>query len=73
MNTLTIKIGTAPSITTITPEEYVALQRIRVNMGDIMKMVDADVFDFRRGRAVIHRDDSGKLRKIELELTKWSE
>lgn len=70
--TVTIKIGTASGVTKIGPEEYVVLQRVRKNLPDILLMLDHGVFDFKRGRAIIHRDDAGQLRKIELELIRWS-
>lgn len=70
--TVTIKIGTASGVTKIGPEEYVVLQCVRKNLPDILLMLDHGVFDFKRGRAILHRDNEGELRKIEMDLTTWS-
>ena len=72
MQIITIKVGTPSRNTHINEDEYIILHRLRVNLPDILVMLDHGVFDFKRGRALIHRDDAGQLRKIEVELIKWS-
>ena len=67
----TIKIGSTKMVQ-VTQEEMRVLERIYPVIGDLSVMLDGGVFDFKRGRAVIHRDETGQLRKIEVELTRWS-
>lgn len=40
---------------------------------DIVNFMNAGVFDFKNGRAIIHRDSDGKLRKIDIETTKFKD
>lgn len=41
-------------------------RKFRQYQDDFEMMLRHDVFDFKRGNAVIHRDDKGKLRMIEI-------
>lgn len=66
-----ISIGTGKNLVYLSNEELLALEKLKPILPDIRIMVDFGVFDFRSGRALIHRDGDGALRKIEVELTKW--
>ena len=65
-------VGTSQNVIRITGDQMLAFHRIQRILPDIQLMIDEGVFDFKRGRAIIHRDDNGILRKIDLEVTKWS-
>ena len=65
-------VGTSQNVIRITGDQMLAFHRIQRILPDIQLMIDEGVFDFKRGRAIIHRDDNGILRRIDLEVTKWS-
>lgn len=39
---------------------------------DVLVMVESGVFDFKAGKAIIHRDADGNIRKIDMELVRYS-
>jgi len=71
LSRISIRLGTS-KLVQISAEEMNMLQKIRAVVPDVLVMIDNGVFDFKRGVSHIHRDDAGQLRKIVVELTKWS-
>lgn len=65
--------GTSRATITVSINDFNAFRQLKEIYPDVITMLKSGVFDFKRGRAIIHRDDEGKLRKVEIETTKWSE
>ena len=55
----------------IASNDILAFRQVKAYWPDIQILVASGVFDFRGGKAIIHRDKDGKLRKVDLELTKF--
>ena len=64
--------GSVREVVSFSKEEVETFYRLKPVFEDLIVMIDHGVFDFKRGRAILHRDDDGQLRKIMIELTKWS-
>lgn len=63
-----------PSGTTmveVTNEELAAILQLKKNYSDIATLIESGVFDFKNGQAVIHRDQDGRLRKVDINLTRF--
>ena len=52
-------------------EQIVAFKYFQDYYADLVILIDSGVFSFKHGRAVIHRDKEGKLREVNLELTRF--
>ena len=63
--------GTSAVIFRMTAEQWAVFQKFQRIQVDVIAMIDSGVFDFRNGKAIIHRDREGKLRGIELDVWKW--
>jgi len=68
-----IPIGSVKNLVYLSNEEMATLRRLNAYMPDISVMIESGVFDFKRGRALLHRDGEGRMRRIEIELVKWNE
>jgi hypothetical protein len=64
-----VKMGTATVI--ISKFDIKVIQEMKRISPDVNIMLEAGVFDFKNGKVIIHRDQDGKLRKIDLEITKF--
>jgi len=51
---------------TLTEKEAELFKRFRELQDDFKTLLDNSVFSFKNGSIVIHRDDLGKIRKIEM-------
>lgn len=63
-----------PSGTTmieITHEELAAIMQLQKHYTDIATLIESGVFEFKNGQAVIHRDQDGKLRKVDINITRF--
>lgn len=52
-------------------EQLAMIRLFQAHYEDIAVMLDSGVFDFKNGHAVLHRDQDGSLRKIDLNLTRF--
>lgn len=52
-------------------EELAAIMQLQKHYTDIAVLIESGVFDFKNGHAIIHRDHEGKLRKVDLNLTRF--
>ena len=48
-----------------------SLIKLKKHYPDIESMIESGVFDFKNGQALIHRDNDGNLRKIEINVIKF--
>lgn len=55
----------------VTNEELAAIMQLKKNYRDIATLIESGVFDFKNGQAVLHRDQDGKLRKVDINLTRF--
>ena len=64
---------TANGTTTIiiNGNDLIVLRMMQKISPDVVRFIEAGVFDFKSGRVIIHRDFEGKLRKIDIEITKF--
>ena len=67
-----IPISSVKNLVYLTDNEIRELEQIQTIMPDIAIMRNNGVFNFKRGRAILHRDNDGQLRKVEVDLTKWN-
>ena len=58
--------GTANVTIQITQIELLSLRRLQEHWPDLSIMLEAGVFSFKNGKAVIHRDNEGTIRKIDV-------
>lgn len=52
-------------------EQLAMIRLFQTHYLDIATLMDSGVFDFKNGNAVLHRDQDGKLRKVDLNLTRF--
>lgn len=55
----------------LTDEQLVAFRGFETYYQDLVTMLDAGVFTFKNGQAVIHRDHEGDLKRITFELVRY--
>lgn len=55
----------------ISREELAAIMHLQKHYAEIATMIESGVFDFKNGHAIIHRDSDGKMRKIDINLTRF--
>jgi len=55
----------------LTIEDAEKFKRFQRYYNDFSLMVDAGVFDFKSGKAIINRDKDGALREIRFEIIKY--
>mgnify|MGYP001558674700 CR=1 FL=1 len=56
---------------TIKTDNLDVLKEIRAHAPDIEIMFKSGVFNFKGGKAVLHRDHEGRLRRIDIEDNKF--
>ena len=55
----------------LTNEEFLLFKRLEEVFPDLAVMLDQGVFNFRNGKAIIHRDDKGVLMGIDFDVKTW--
>lgn len=55
----------------LTDQQLTAFKGFENYYQDLVTMLDAGVFSFTNGQAIIHRDSTGGLRRITFELVKY--
>ena len=61
--------GTA--VIEVNGEQLAMIRLFQAHYEDIAVLMDSGVFDFKNGNAVVHRDQDGTLRKVDLNLTRF--
>jgi hypothetical protein len=68
---ISTKVPTGTTIIEISNEELAAILQLQKHYKDIATMIESGVFEFNNGHAVIHRDQNGTLRKIEMNIQRF--
>ena len=55
----------------LTNEDAELFKRFREFQDDFIALLQSSFFTFKNGQAIIHRDQEGKLRIIEIKEIKW--
>lgn len=57
----------------LSDEEIAAFKIFQAIYHDVLIMHDSGVFTFKSGKAIIHRDVDGTLKRIDVELVKYKD
>ena len=52
--------------------ELATLSRLQGYMPEILKLVENGVFDVSNGQVTLHKDTNGKIRRIDIHVTKYN-
>lgn len=55
-----------------TSMELATLSRLQGYMPEILKLVENGVFDVSNGQVTLHKDTNGKIRRIDIHVTKYN-